>query len=484
MKLKKIHIIVIIIGAIIMLAGTFHTNIWFDESYTVGMVNQSFKDMIVSGIDDVHPLLYYILLKMYSLFVGTGIIQLRIFSCIGMIILSILGYTHIRKDLGEKAGLIFSLLVSFLPVTLLYANEIRMYSWVAVFVTLTGIYAFRVWKNNNKKDWILFAIFSLASAYSHYYGMMTIGIINIILMVIVLKNREKYLKNWIKTAIGEIVFFIPGLIIFIKQAFLKTGGFWITVKYPDILKDIITFNYTGVLDSKLFNIIIFTFASIFSIYWIYKLIKQRKSEDSKLPVYATLVYIISIAIPLIISIKLDMFVTRYTIPMLGLLLIGIAYILSKETNKIILTIVTMCIAILSISNIYIFYSQIYDSQNNELNNVLSEYISEEDIFICKDITLAGVIAEKYPNNKSYFYNIDHWDIKNAYNAFLPQMEVIEDLSLIENYEGKIWLIDSGDEGLYNLFSEDVRMEEIIVKRKVHQPYKNLNFIVTLMDKNN
>ena len=64
------------------------------------------------------------------------------------------------------------------------------------------------------------------------------------------------------------------------------------------------------------------------------------------------------------------------------------------------------------------------------------------------------------------------------------MEVIEDLSLIENYEGKIWLIDSGDEGLYNLFSEDVRMEEIIVKRKVQQPYKNLNFIVTLMDKNN
>ncbi len=32
----------------------------------------------------------------------------------------------------------------FLPVTLLYSSEIRMYSWAAVLVTLTGIYAYRI----------------------------------------------------------------------------------------------------------------------------------------------------------------------------------------------------------------------------------------------------------------------------------------------------------------------------------------------------
>lgn len=208
-NMKIIHIIVIVIGAMFMISAGLHTNIWFDETYTLGLINHNFIDLVKIGATDVHPLFYYIFAKFFTLFTGNSIISLRIFSILGMIVLSILGYTHIRKDFGEKTGIIYSFLSMFLPVMLLYSSEIRMYSWAGVFVTLTGIYAYRiVRKESNKKNWILFAIFSLLSAYTHYFAMMTIGIINLMLFAYTIKNK-KYIKEFLITGISQIVLFIP-----------------------------------------------------------------------------------------------------------------------------------------------------------------------------------------------------------------------------------------------------------------------------------
>ena len=208
-KLKIIHIIILVIGAIFMIGSGLHTNIWFDETYTVGLVNHSFVDIVKIGAADVHPLFYYMFAKFFTLFTGNSIISLRMFSVIGMICLSLLGYTHIRKDFGEKTGIIYSFLIMFLPVTLLYSSEIRMYSWAAVLVTLTGIYAYRIIrKESNIKNWILFGLFSLLSAYTHYFAMMAIGIINIMLFAYTIKNK-KYIKEFLITGISQIVSFIP-----------------------------------------------------------------------------------------------------------------------------------------------------------------------------------------------------------------------------------------------------------------------------------
>ena len=50
-KLKKIkkenilHIALIILGTIFLLIPAFHNNIWFDESYSVAIVNHSFSEI-------------------------------------------------------------------------------------------------------------------------------------------------------------------------------------------------------------------------------------------------------------------------------------------------------------------------------------------------------------------------------------------------------------------------------------------------------
>ena len=100
--MKNTHIAVIILGTIFILLGAFHTNIWFDEAYTVGLVNHSFSEIWQITGNDVHPPLYYWMLKIISLLFGSSILVYRLFSAVAIVILAILGYTHIKKYFGEK----------------------------------------------------------------------------------------------------------------------------------------------------------------------------------------------------------------------------------------------------------------------------------------------------------------------------------------------------------------------------------------------
>ncbi len=112
-NLKYIHIAIILLGIIFISIPIFHQNLWFDESYSVGMANKSFADIWSIGSNDVHPVLYYWILHIVYLLFGPNIYIYRILSMIPIAILGILGYTHIRKDFGEKVGLLFSFFVVF-----------------------------------------------------------------------------------------------------------------------------------------------------------------------------------------------------------------------------------------------------------------------------------------------------------------------------------------------------------------------------------
>ena len=103
-------------------------------------------------------------------------------SLISIALVGLLGYTHIRKDFGAKVGIIFSFLVFFLPVSAQYAGEIRMYSLGMLLGTILGIYAYRLYRGQESlKNFIIFGLSSLLVSYTHYYGLMLAGLINLLL---------------------------------------------------------------------------------------------------------------------------------------------------------------------------------------------------------------------------------------------------------------------------------------------------------------
>ena len=500
--MKYLHIAVIVIGTILMVVCGIHTNIWFDETYSVGMANQNLSTLISAGVADVHPLLYYFMIKLWSLIFGTSIISLRMFSVLGMVVLSLLGYTHIRKDFDEKTGFIYSILVNFLPAMLVYSSEIRMYSWAAVFVTLAGIYAYRayeaLWKRKEKpnskderkpllKNVLLFIVFSVASAYIHYFGLISICVINVFLLAAIVRAKKSEI-TWIISGAIQFLLYLPGMIVFLKQAFRVSKGFWISIKYPDIFKDILVFNYTGNLED-IWKTGIFVFATIVFAYSMYRIVKyfiykKKNGSDLKmnLAILAFAVYIAVIAIALLASIITPIFTTRYTIPMIGLLIVFLAYIFGTEKYKVLKMILGLAIMILYIANFMVFYSENYNKNNLDAETYINALVKEGDIFVYSDMGVGGIVAVKYPENVQYFYNRYSWSVEEAYEAYAPQMTTVRDLSDIENYSGRIWIIDIPSRELTNEILDMQKVTKLQDTKEFSMKYKNITMEVTLCNK--
>ena len=449
-KILILNIIIIILGTIFISLGAFHTNIWFDESYSVAISNHSFSEIWNIGGNDVHPVFYYMMLKIVSLIFGNNILVFRLFSIVPIVILSILGITHIRKDYGERTGIIFSFLTLFLPIIAAYSSEIRMYTWVMLFVTITAIYANRIYKNElSIKNWVIFALFSLLSAYTHYYGLMFAGIINLILFIYLLKNRKgknKDLKIFIIQAVVECLLYVPWLYYFIKQLTSVGGGYWIKLEFPDTLYNVLGIQYMGSLS----NIFGFCFAICLYIYLgfvIYRCKKERISVKNARN--SLLLYVLIVFIAFLISLKSPILYPRYLMTITGLLIFFIADIMAKEKSKYITIEICIIIFVTSlISNIDIINNN-YDNTNMKQIEYLEENIKDDDIIVYSNIGNGSVFAVYFKDNKQYFYNGDHWNVEEAYKAYGPQMETVEDLDFLKDYKGRIWIIDSTDSSFYN-----------------------------------
>lgn len=449
-KILILNIIIIILGTIFISLGAFHTNIWFDESYSVAISNHSFSEIWNIGGNDVHPVFYYMMLKIVSLIFGNNILVFRLFSIVPIVILSILGITHIRKDYGERTGIIFSFLTLFLPIIASYSSEIRMYTWVMLFVTITAIYANRIYKDElSIKNWVIFALFSLLSAYTHYYGLMFAGIINVILFIYLLKNREeknKDLKIFIIQAVVECLLYVPWLYYFIKQLTSVGGGYWIKLEFPDTLYNVLGIQYMGSLS----NIFGFCFAICLYIYLGFVIYRCKKERISiKNAIKALLLYVLIVFIAFLISLKSPILYPRYLMAITGLLIFFIADIMAKEKSKYITIEICIIIFVTSlISNINIINNN-YDNTNMKQIEYLEENIKDDDIIVYSNIGNGSVFAVYFKDNKQYFYNGDHWNVEEAYKAYGPQMETVEDLDFLKDYKGRIWIIDSTDSSFYN-----------------------------------
>ena len=496
-NVKYIHILIIILGIIWISMPAFHSNLWFDESYSVAIANNhSFQEIWSIGGHDVHPVFYYWMLKVVSLIFGNNILCYRLLSVIAIAILGILGYTHIRKDFGEKVGMVFSLLVYIIPINLVYASEIRMYGWAMLFVAIMSIYAYRIYKGNSSiKNWIIFGVFSLISAYTHYYGLMAAGIVNIMLFVWILKDvikTKKFtpnLKKFIVQALVEVALYIPWVLSLLLQMSQVSKGFWIGLKFPDTLIEMFTFQFTGNLGDTIHinNWIAGIYGIIFCIYLGYIIYKNRKSENrvklepGRLAIIVYAAVIVGAAVVSLIIWR-PIIYARYFLVVTGLLIFAIAYVMGKIGNKkgnIAMIILTVLVSLAV--NINLMETN-YDKSNQEPFEYIKENVQEGDIFIYGNEGSGFVVSTIFPEYMDYFYDGAHWGVEEAYKAYGPKMETVYDLDFLENYTGRIWFVNSSDHTLYEETKQNYDGLELIKQAKFNVKYQKYQYAFSLVEK--
>lgn len=491
-KLKSItlnqwHIAVIVIGIIFVSLGAFHSNLWFDESYSVGLARHTFGEIWLIGGHDVHPILYYWMLRIVYLITGGTIMAYRIFSVIPIAIMIILGYTHIRKDFGEKTGFIFSFLSAFLPEMAQYAIEVRMYSQAILAVTILAIYAYRLTKEDNTKNWIIFGLSSLASIYLHYYGLMAAGLINVFLLIyLIVKRRKKGIIFIISFGILQGLAYLPWLVNFATQLSNVSSGYWIGFSFPKTPMELLssqlagyvkTSDYTGLLVPTVLALELYA-------YMIYKTYKYAKAkEDLTSFKWSVIVYFAVILAAIIITalMKTSILYYRYLFVITGLYIFAVSFILGKEENKIEIVAILSVIAILGVYNNIVMMKDNYDYSNQEPIKYLNENVKEGDTIVYADFGGGSVVAVQFADNQVYFYNADNWGVEEAYKAFGPNYEVKVTKDFIDNCSNRVWFVDN----IYNSVADEVfegKGYNKVSEKEFSTKYHDYSYKIVLLEK--
>ncbi|MBO4458485.1 MAG: hypothetical protein J5802_12265 [Butyrivibrio sp.] len=188
------------------------SDIWYDELFSMEFSGSEVGELIGLTAKDVHPPLYYILVRGVTLLfkslglAGAGKLSIvsvaKITSIIPFVFIMVYSLTAIRKIFSFATSGIFSFAVVTMPGLPEYTTEIRMYSFALFFVTAALIHAYNLYasmikKTDGKWDYLnstaLFA-YSAAAAYTHYYAAMAVGIIYIMLMTTMISTFVKVLK--------------------------------------------------------------------------------------------------------------------------------------------------------------------------------------------------------------------------------------------------------------------------------------------------
>lgn len=224
--------LVILVGTLFLLTGAFHGALWFDESYSVAIARLPYRQIWSVGSFDVHPVLYYWGLHTLYLVFGAHLVIYRVFTICGTVSLGLLGVTHIRRDYGMRAGVLFSFIVLFLPYFSYMSIQIRMYSWATFAVMLTWIYALRIGRAERcpARYWVTFALASLASAYLHYYALLSVFIINVCLLIYLVTRhatRRRDLTVFFVQAVLQVAVYCPWIFVLVSQLGVVSDDYWV-----------------------------------------------------------------------------------------------------------------------------------------------------------------------------------------------------------------------------------------------------------------
>ena len=154
----------------ITLATITRFSIWFDESFSAYIIRFNFFDIAKYTASDVHPPLYYWILKIWAAVFGNTELGIRslslLFGCLAIVTAFIL----VNRLFGKRAARFSLLFLVLSPMLVRYSQEARMYTMVA-FIALLATFVLTYAVNTKKKlPWAVYGILVSLGMWTHYFS--------------------------------------------------------------------------------------------------------------------------------------------------------------------------------------------------------------------------------------------------------------------------------------------------------------------------
>lgn len=389
--MKKIYdlsfLCIIIFAAAAYVLLMFNGAVWYDEAYSMAMIRHSFGEICQITAQDVHPPLYYFMLKIFTAPFGYSLAAAKVFSIIPLLLTLVLGYVKLSELVNKKTGLMFSLMLAMLPVMTTFSVEIRMYGWAALFVTGCGLFAYSAQQNDRVRDYVFFALFGTLASYTHYFAMVSAGVIYAMLFIRCIKIKK--LKPFLLSAAGTVLLYLPWLAAFISQLADKVeNAYWIA---PITLSTVLNY-FTVWFGCGDFTAVYLTLIAILAVVSATLLILNGDKKLNAAALCAALVFVLTNVIGIAASAAVrPVFIERYAIPALPLLIAAGAMGLSLITKKA----VTVATALVFIAGFGANYPSAVRTEYDATELKIEQYLNEAqyEALVCYvDSHLYGVLS--------------------------------------------------------------------------------------------
>lgn len=172
-RIDVIAILAIVVGIALRLAQLWgDQRLWLDELFSVAVAESPLRDVILATLRyDTHPPLYYIQLHIWSWFGQSDLWFILNSVILSLVSIALMGMV-VRRHHGTRAALWAAAFMAVLPLGVFFAENVRMYAWVAVLqILLWSVIEDGVRDGfRNRRRLVLIAILAVAVTMSHGLG--------------------------------------------------------------------------------------------------------------------------------------------------------------------------------------------------------------------------------------------------------------------------------------------------------------------------
>ena len=230
---------ILILAFFVRLLGIASRPIWYDEAFAILFSEKGLSAMLYgtlaptgAGSADIHPLGYYTFLWLWMKIFGESLVAVRLLSIIAGLVSVYLIYRIAFEALSDaKTALLGMLFAALAPFQIHYAQEIRMYSFLAMWLLLATYAYQRGSKTGNWRWWGLFSISVALAQYTH--NLAAFYLIALAVLPVFQKNWRT-LRAMIFAGLGALVLYFPWAVQIPAQFSKVQNAYW--VERPDISK--------------------------------------------------------------------------------------------------------------------------------------------------------------------------------------------------------------------------------------------------------
>jgi mannosyltransferase len=234
--------LILVAGLLLRLHTASTRSIWFDEAWSWRVSRFPVAELLEHTAADVHPPLYYLLLKAWTAVFGDSPLAMRSLSALFGTFTILAAYDLARQARPWSTGrvgaaLLVAALIAFSVFQIRYGWEARVYALGTFLYAASGAALFRALRSPDKsgKWWAVYGVLIMLFGYTHYFALLSIAAQGLFLFGYFLVQaggrwraltRDPQLWRAFATYAIFLAALLPWAPVFLRQAHHVHEDFW------------------------------------------------------------------------------------------------------------------------------------------------------------------------------------------------------------------------------------------------------------------